>query len=72
MSSGYLKYDDSGHCDFAQIHQFVSICDNDGKVGIYCVHCGYILFEHSGNMYLTPGAELIEMIDQSSEVGWTG
>jgi len=54
MSPRYLTYDDSGHCDFAAIHHFVPVFDEGGQLGIYCIYCDYILFEHLSREYVTP------------------
>ena len=62
MSSRYLKYEDSGHCDLAPIHHFVPVFDNGGKVGIFCIYCEYVLFEHVSNTHVTPSGELIEIV----------
>jgi hypothetical protein len=56
------KHDDSGHCIFGQNRHFVPIFDDGQKVGICCTYCSYMLFEHVGNVYVTPCGELIEMI----------
>jgi|GEM_PF-6272826 len=55
------EYDDSGRCPVAQVHHFVPIFDNDHKLGICCTYCSYMLFEHVGDVYVTPAGELIEM-----------
>ena len=65
MKSSYLKYDDSGHCDLAPLHHFVPILDDGGKVGIFCIYCDYVLFEHVSNTYVTQSGELVEGNDSS-------
>ena len=63
MSSSYLKYDDSGRCNLAPVHHFVPILDDGGRVGILCIYCDYVLFEHASNTFVTPGGEVIEATD---------
>lgn len=70
--SSYLKYDDSGRCDLAVVHHFVPILDDGGKVGIYCIHCCYALFEHAGNLCVTPSGGLIEKKGSPEGVRWVG
>lgn len=67
MNSSQLKYDDSGHCYLAPVHRFVKVLDDGGKVGIYCIYCDYVLFEHAGDTCVTPGGELVDVFDNYGE-----
>ena len=67
MNSNQFKYDDSGHCDLAPLHRFVPVFDDGGKVGIMCIYCDYVLFEHASDTYVTPSGELVEVIVTQGE-----
>lgn len=67
MNSDSFKYNNSGHCDLAPFHRFVPVFDHGGKVGVMCIYCEYVLFEHASNTYVTPGGGLIEIFDLPSK-----
>ena len=53
------SYDDSGRCPLSRAHKFIPVLDEDHKVGIFCIYCDYVLYEHASNVYVTPKGELI-------------
>jgi hypothetical protein len=66
MDPRCLTYDDSGHCELAPVHHFVQVFDDGGQVGIYCIYCDYILFEHLSSTYVTPKGDLIDQMREGT------
>ena len=53
------SYDDSGHCPLSKAHKFIPVFDEDQKVGIFCIYCDYVLYEHAGNVSISSAGELV-------------